>query len=66
MLKYLTNIIGFAVSDKRRILDHNPQKDRKEVIKMADRKNICGCGCILLKQNSAKTTKDGKTAKKSK
>ena len=65
MLKYLTNIIGFAVSDKRRILDHNPQKDRKEVIKMAYRKNICGCGCIL-KQNSAKTTKDGKTAKKSK
>ena len=29
MLKCLTNIIGLALSDKRRILNHHPQKDRK-------------------------------------
>ena len=39
--------------------------NRKEVIKMADKKSRCGCGGIPLKQNSTKTTKE-KKAKKSK
>ena len=39
---------------------------RKEVMKMADKKNSCGCGCIPLKQNSTKAAKEKKEAKKSK
>jgi hypothetical protein len=33
---------------------------------MADKKNICDCGCFPIKQNSAKATKDEKNAKESK
>ena len=33
---------------------------------MADKKSTCGCGCTLLKQNSAKAAKEEKKAKKSK
>ncbi len=33
---------------------------------MADKKNTCGCGCTLSKQNSVKATKEEKKAKKSK
>jgi hypothetical protein len=29
---------------------------------MADKKSPCGCGCIPLKQNSTKATKDEKKA----
>jgi len=36
------------------------------VIKMAEKKNVCGCGCIPLKQASEKPAKDKKDAKKSK
>jgi len=32
---------------------------------MADKKSACGCGCIPLKQNSVKVTKDEKKPKKS-
>jgi hypothetical protein len=38
----------------------------KEVIKMAGKKNSCGCGCIPLKQISAKVKKEKKKAEKSK
>jgi hypothetical protein len=31
---------------------------------MADKKSTCGCGCIPLKQNSAKATKEEKMPKK--
>jgi hypothetical protein len=33
---------------------------------MAEKKKDCGCGCIPLKQNDEKPTKDKKKAKKSK
>ncbi len=31
---------------------------------MADKKNSCGCGCIPLKQNNIKVTKDKKKDQK--
>jgi len=40
--------------------------NKKEVIKMAEKKNNCGCGCISLKQTSEKAGKGKKKAKKSK
>ena len=33
---------------------------------MAEKKNVCGCGCIPVKQASEKTAKDKKNVKKSK
>jgi len=36
------------------------------VIKMAEKKNSCGCGCVPLKQVSVKVTKEEKKAEKSK
>jgi hypothetical protein len=33
---------------------------------MAEKKSSCDCGCIPLKKNSEKATKDKKKAKKSK
>jgi len=39
---------------------------RKEVMKMADKKNSCGCGCIPWKKSTTKVTKDEKKAEKSK
>jgi len=33
---------------------------------MAEKKNVCGCGCIPLKQTNEKPAKDKKDAKKSK
>jgi hypothetical protein len=33
-------------------------------MKMADKKTDCGCGCVPLKQNSPKATKDEKKPKK--
>ncbi len=46
-------------------MNHNLQ--REEVMKMADKKSTCGCGCIPpMKQNSTKATKDKKKAKESK
>jgi len=38
----------------------------KGVIKMAEKKNVCGCGCIPLKKAGEKPAKDKKDAKKSK
>ena len=60
MLKYL-NVFRYDFSDGK----SNPDVGihRKGVIKMADKKNPCGCGCIPLKQNSTKVTKDEKKAK---
>jgi len=40
--------------------------NKKEVIKMAEKKNDCGCGCIPLKQTSEKPAKGKKKTKKSK
>ncbi len=40
--------------------------NRKEVIKMADKKNNCGCGCIPLKEIKNKATKEKKKTKKTK
>jgi len=40
--------------------------NKKEVIKMAEKKKDCGCGCIPLKQNVEMPAKDKKKAKKSK
>jgi hypothetical protein len=39
---------------------------RKEVTKMADKKNNCGCGCIPLKEIRNKPTKEKKKVKKAK
>jgi hypothetical protein len=33
---------------------------------MAEKKNVCGCGCISVKQASEKPAKDKKNIKKSK
>ena len=46
-------------------LGKKDQKLGKEVIKMAVKKNSCGCGCVETKENSAKATKK-KNAKTSK
>jgi hypothetical protein len=35
-------------------------------MKMADKKNSCGCGCIPIKKNSTKAAKEKKEDKKSK
>jgi len=35
-------------------------------MKMAEKKNDCGCGCIPLKKDSEKPAKDKKKTKKSK
>jgi hypothetical protein len=51
MLKYLSNISRNQIQEK-------------EVMKMADRNKGCGCGCIPLKQNTKKATKDEKKPKK--
>ena len=40
--------------------------NKKEVIQMAEKKNVCGCGCIPVKQASEKAAKDKKNVKKSK
>jgi len=40
--------------------------NKKGVIKMAEKKNACGCGCIPVKQASEKAAKDKKNAQKSK
>jgi len=40
--------------------------NKKEVIKMAEKKNVCGCGCIPVKQASEKAAQDKKNVKKSK
>ncbi len=39
--------------------------NRKVVIKVAEKKNDCGCGCIPRKQKSVKAAKGKKKAKKS-
>ncbi len=39
---------------------------RKEVMKMTDKKENCGCGCIPLKQKAKRATKEPKEVKKSK
>jgi hypothetical protein len=46
----------------------NPQIaiQRKEVTKMADKKNNCGCGCIPLKEVQPKAPKGKKKVKKAK
>jgi hypothetical protein len=38
---------------------------RKEVKKMADKKENCGCGCIPVKQRGKKAAKDRKDVNKS-
>jgi hypothetical protein len=38
----------------------------KEVMRMADKKGNCGCGCIGEKQGSPKATDDKKKPRKSK
>jgi hypothetical protein len=40
--------------------------NKKEVIKMTEKKNVCGCGCIPVKQASKKAAKDKKSDQKSK
>ncbi len=40
--------------------------DRKEVMKMTDKKATCGCGCVPLNPKDAKATKDDKKVKESK
>jgi len=42
------------------------KKLRKEVIRMADKKSSCGCGCISQKPKQQKVAKEQKKAKKSK
>jgi hypothetical protein len=40
--------------------------NKKGVIKMAEKKNVCGCGCIPVKQASEKAANDKKSDQKSK
>jgi len=39
---------------------------RKEVIKMVDKKENCGCGCTQLKEKSTNAPKDKKKGKSAK
>jgi hypothetical protein len=57
---------NLGISSLKRIQAPWSITHRKEVMKMAGKKDTCGCGCVPMKENSTKAANEKEKPKKSK